>query len=291
MYLLFFRSIINKVEKKKFSSILIETLVPMLAMIMIDIYAGLIFAVTSELSGLFGFVFILFLFYMTFMFIRFWKGLSRGGLLLFPATLEPIYFITSFREMMRRHHADAARMQADRNAATAGVKFTDEEKNDYEKKTQRLFNADGSIANEFSNGKGGIDKKYEQIYLDYYKQGRLLQEHYGKELTFAQKSAQDRLIGLNASTQNEEWRSKMLQTEAQVQNQMKHPVSAQDKIKALPGETQLEEPKPEEPDDAENPETEDNEERPKTKVEDPNEKIKGNKQSTDTPDTGNQKIK
>ena len=293
MYLLFFRSIINKVEKKKFSSILIETLVPMLAMIMIDIYAGLIFAVTSELSGLFGFVFILFLFYMTFMFIRFWKGLSRGGLLLFPATLEPIYFITSFREMMRRHHADAARMQADRNAATAGVKFTDEEKNDYEKKTQRLFNADGSIANEFSNGKGGIDKKYEQIYLDYYKQGRLLQEHYGKELTFAQKSAQDRLIGLNASTQDEGWRSKMLQTEAQVQNQMKRPVSSatQEKLKALPGETQLEEPKPEEPDDAENQETEGKEERPKTKVEDPNEKIKGDKQSTDTPDAGNQKIK
>jgi hypothetical protein len=54
LYLFFFRTVINKVEKKKWTDILIETFAPLFAIIIIGIYAGIIFILTSELTGLFG---------------------------------------------------------------------------------------------------------------------------------------------------------------------------------------------------------------------------------------------
>ena len=40
-----------------------------------------------------------------------------------------------------------------------------------------------TIADEFSNGKGGVDKRFEQVYLDYYEQGLRRQKEYGMQLT------------------------------------------------------------------------------------------------------------
>lgn len=193
LYLFFFRTVINKVEKKKWTDILIETFAPLFAIIIIGIYAGIIFILTSELTGLFGLLMVIFLFFLTFVFVRYWKNLRVGAAQVFPTTLEPIYFITNFKQMQRNKHTQRANADANFNASKVGVEYSEEEQNDYEAKTRRLFKADDTIADEFSNGKGGFDKKYEQLYLDYYEQGQCRQKEYGMKVTELQRAAQAKI--------------------------------------------------------------------------------------------------
>ena len=262
LYLFFFRTVINKVEKKKFSAVLLETITPLFAMVLIGIYVGIIFTLTSELSGLFGMVFVLFLFYLTFVLIRYWKKLGSGTMVLFPATLEPIYFITNFKQMQRNRNHDRALQEANRNAADAGVEYTEDEQNDYEAKTRRLFKADGSIADEFSNGQGGIDKKYEKLYLDYYKQGERRRKEFGIEATALQKMAQDKIRALDASTGNEDFHKALVNADKQVNGSIKHPFTQ--------AEPEYEEPTPleqaEQEFEAENSKKKEPEDTPKTQI-------------------------
>lgn len=202
LYLFFFRAIINKVEKKKWADILIETFAPLFAIICMGLLTGIIFILTCELEGLFGLVMVIFLFWFLFAVIRWWRHLRVGAAQIFPSTLEPVYWLTNFKQMQRNRNQQRANTDADFNAQRAGVQFTDEEKQDYEKKTRRLFKEDGTIADEFSNGKGGVDKRFEQVYLDYYEQGLRRQKEYGMQLTALQKAAQDKIKALGSETGN-----------------------------------------------------------------------------------------
>jgi hypothetical protein len=95
--------------------------------------------------------------------------------------------------MQRNRHTQRANADANFNASKVGVEYSEDEQNDYEAKTRRLFKADGTIADEFSNGKGGFDKKYEQLYLDYYEQGQRRQKEYGMKVTELQRAAQAKI--------------------------------------------------------------------------------------------------
>ena len=180
-YILIFKIILGKgAEGKNWGVILLETFAPTLAMIFIGLYASIILQLGMIADGLIGILLELFLFWLTFMVIRWWKGLKYG--LFFPKTLGWLYLLTNMNQHRRNRNSERLRQDAEDNAKDAGIILTDEEQKFLDKRTERLFETNGNFKYDAN------DPRFKKVYQDWYKFA-INTRNLGKELTQEEKVA------------------------------------------------------------------------------------------------------
>lgn len=183
LYIFIFRVILGKFnEQEPMSEILLKTFSPILFVLFIGIYAGIVLQVGMLAEGLMGIFLEIFLFILTAKLIVFWHGLRSGTL--FPQTLKPVYILCNLGEFLRGRRSDRMGREANQNAKDEGIEFTNEEIYNLDKRTDRLFNEDGTFkedANTASN-----------TYKDWYKFAKN-EEKNGKELDKRTRDAMRRM--------------------------------------------------------------------------------------------------
>ena len=116
-----------------------------------------------DLSGVIGISVELFLFYITFKLIKWWKSLKVQNASVFPRTLNWIYVITNIKSFKRNRNNTLMGDEAGRLADDVGEEFTDQEKYEFEARTNKLFNEDGSIKSQYKN-----DPRYKPLLQNWY---------------------------------------------------------------------------------------------------------------------------
>lgn len=150
LYIFIFKIILGRgAENKKMTTILIEVFSPTLAMIGIGLYTGAVMIMGMTAEGLAGIVLEIFLFWLTFMIIRWWHDLSRNAIG-FPQTLVPVYMLTNLSEANRRRMADKARREAREDALDAGM-GPDWDKKTLDEQREELFDDNGKLKSIYAN--------------------------------------------------------------------------------------------------------------------------------------------
>ena len=177
LYIFIFQSVISKVNGKSWKEIFAETFSPLLYMIFIGLYAGLIVRINGLTTGIMAILIMIFMYILTIILIKWWSKHKY-----FPRTVKPIALLVSLPEMLRQHRMDCDDNDAQKRAAERGLEITDEDMKDPDKYRNKLFNEDGSMKAEFQNKRG------QQLYRDWIKhtQHRI---SLGEEPSIADKNA------------------------------------------------------------------------------------------------------
>ncbi len=105
LYIFIFRVILGRgAEGKPMGRIILETFAPTIAMIMIGLYAGIVMFMGMDAEGIFGLLLEIFLFWLTFMMIRWWHDFGRQ--VWFPNTLIWMYWLTNLSRAQQRLQQD-----------------------------------------------------------------------------------------------------------------------------------------------------------------------------------------
>lgn len=163
LYILVFKIILGRgVENKAWKEIILETFMPTFIMVLIGLYSGIILQVCLNMSGILGMIFIGFLFFLTFLIFKWWRSLSGGRF--FPKTLGWLYILTCSKQHHRMKNTERLRQQAENSARDAGITLTKEEQGQFDKRTAKFFNEDGTYKDEYKN-----DSKFRKSYEEWYK--------------------------------------------------------------------------------------------------------------------------
>lgn len=161
-------------QKKKFSTILMETFMPLLTLTLFGLYAGICLVVGMEMTGLIGLIIILFMFWLTIIIVKWWHDKSKNT---FPFTLNWLYFLATMNVGGRASSMSAELHDRQDNTVGGfedwkeGTKIKDEnDKRDrLERQTDFLFNDDGTMRKDriadFNNKEGA-----QQQVIDWYNQ-------------------------------------------------------------------------------------------------------------------------
>lgn len=145
LYVFIFKVILARAaEGKSWKQILIETLSPILAMVVIGAYVGLCILICAHLTGILGLLVEIGLFVVTAIVIRWWSRMPS----VFPKTLVPLAALLNMRQTINRHSAQKNNIEARTDAA----KFGDNEgpdTTDADKYREYYFNENGSLKHEF----------------------------------------------------------------------------------------------------------------------------------------------
>lgn len=111
LYIFIFRVILGRgAEGKPMGRIVLETFAPTIAMIMIGLYTGIVMFMGMDAEGIFGLLLEIFLFWLTFMMIRWWHDFGRQ--VWFPNTLIWMYWLTNLSRAQQRLQQDKIQNEA-----------------------------------------------------------------------------------------------------------------------------------------------------------------------------------
>lgn len=177
LYAFIFNVVLGMGEKgKKMSQIVLETFVPLFALVVFGAYAATCIMIGMAVEGFIGLCIILFMFFLTIVIIRWWKHYDGG--VFFPFTLGWIYTITSISAAYRRRQVEKLKNESETNSTQAGIHFDspeDKEKylQDPSYKTNKLFDENGNMRSEYAlkykqdadgDGAGNMQKEYDLWY-------------------------------------------------------------------------------------------------------------------------------
>lgn len=161
------------VERKKLSTILAETFMPIIALCLFDVYSNICLTLGMTVTGIAGLFVIIFMFWLTIIIIRWWHDVNNG--LIFPFTLNWIYALSSISGGNKRRNREKVKIEAEIAYRNAGIQLTQEQRENFEELTKVLFNEDGTIkdgvVNTSSNeGKAALESwyQYSQNYARYH---------------------------------------------------------------------------------------------------------------------------
>lgn len=161
------------VERKKLSTILAETFMPIIALCLFDVYSNICLTLGMTVTGIAGLFVIIFMFWLTIIIIRWWHDVNNG--LVFPFTLNWIYALSSISGGNKRRNREKVKIEAEIAYRNAGIQLTQEQRENFEELTKVLFNEDGTIkdgvVNTSSNeGKAALESwyQYSQNYARYH---------------------------------------------------------------------------------------------------------------------------
>ena len=129
------------VERKKLSTILAETFMPVLAICLFDMYSNICLTIGMQINGIVGLFIIIFMFWLTIIIIRWWHDLNNG--LLFPFTLNWIYALSSLTAGNKLKAKRRLELETELAYKNVGINLDKDHSLDDE--TDQFFNADGSI--------------------------------------------------------------------------------------------------------------------------------------------------
>lgn len=166
LYIFIFKVILGRgAENKKMSTIMLETFSPTIAMVFIGMYASIIMSIGMSLPGnLLGIIIEIFLFWLSFLVIRWWHDLDRHQSV-FPKTLNWIYMLTNISSFNRHRAEHKAKLQAEDDSIQAGMdegwadKTLDEQR-------EELFDENGQLKNKYQ------DNKYNKVVNNWYKRAQ-----------------------------------------------------------------------------------------------------------------------
>lgn len=146
LYLFIFNVVLGLgAERKKMSQILLDTFLPLIELVVIGTFAGIIINVNMLVDGFFGICLCVFELWLITVMIRWWHDSSRG--LMFPFTLGWLYMLTSLSKGNRARERERLMNESRNNALDVGIEYTDEELRDVNAKTNKLFVNGGSSIN------------------------------------------------------------------------------------------------------------------------------------------------
>ena len=162
LYIFIFKVILGRgAENKTMSRILIETFSPLIAMIMIGLYTGIIMQMGMNASGLIGICLEIFLFWLTFMMIRWWHDLGHG--MFFPLTLGWMYMITNLSASNRRRQQDRLKNESEQTAIDADMGRGWADKSLEEQRDELFESGGGRLKDKYRN-----DPKYKKVVNNWY---------------------------------------------------------------------------------------------------------------------------
>ena len=177
LYAFIFNVVLGMGEKgKKMSQIVLETFVPLFALIVFGAYAATCIMIGMAVEGFIGLCIILFMFFLTIVIIRWWKHYDGG--VFFPFTLGWIYTVTSISAAYRRRQVEKLKNESETNSTQAGIHFkSPEDKEKYLQdpayRTNKLFDENGNMRSEYvlkykqdadGDGAGNMQKEYDLWY-------------------------------------------------------------------------------------------------------------------------------
>lgn len=149
-YIFIYRVILSKgAENKTWTDILIETFAPCVCICFLGMYAGIAMFIGMDAEGLLGLVIEIFLFIFTFKMLKWWKELRRGTI--FPRNLNWIYMITNLTSFKRKRNTTRMGDEAQRLAEDSGDTLTEEERFNFDERTNHYFNEDGTLKSQYKN--------------------------------------------------------------------------------------------------------------------------------------------
>lgn len=149
MYIFIFSVILGMAaERKKMSDILKETFTPLLAFILFGVYAGICISVCLTATGVFCLALDIFLFWLTTRIVVWWHDAGRKSN--FPFTLSWLYFLATMRSANRASKRQELEDESIKDAANAGIDFDEEELQHFDKRTEKLFNPNGTMKTEYA---------------------------------------------------------------------------------------------------------------------------------------------
>ena len=182
MYIFIFKVILGKgAEGKSMAQILLETFSPLICLIMIGLYAGIVMTLGMTASGIFGILLELFLFWLTAMLIRWWHNLSNQRY--FPKTLVWVYMLTNMSQHTRMRNQERLNIESRQHATDSGDTLTDEEITHFDKRTEHYFNEDGTLRSQYAE-----DPRYNRSLEDWYRFAQNSRNN-GREWTEAERRA------------------------------------------------------------------------------------------------------
>ena len=177
LYAFIFNVVLGMGEKgKKMSQIVLETFMPLFALIVFGAYAATCIMIGMTVEGFIGLCIILFMFFLTIVLIRWWKHYDGG--VFFPFTLGWIYTVTSISAAYRRRQVEKLKNESETNSTQAGIHFeSPEDKEKYLQdpayRTNKLFDENGNMRSEYvlkykqdadGDGAGNMQKEYDLWY-------------------------------------------------------------------------------------------------------------------------------
>lgn len=166
-YIFIFRVILGRgAEGKPMGRIVLETFAPTICMIMVGLYSGIAMIMGMNAAGLIGIFLEIFLFWLTFMMIRWWHDFGRQ--VWFPNTLVPLYYLSNLSRAQQRLQQDKIRNEAKNQDIQNGMVdgYSDMSLEDQRKV---LFDENGNRRAEYR------DEKYDTQVMNWYNRAKALQ--------------------------------------------------------------------------------------------------------------------
>lgn len=175
-YIFIFRVLLGRgSEGKPMGRIVLETFAPTICMILIGLYSGMVMIMGMNAEGLIGIFLEIFLFWLTFMIVRWWHDAGRQTF--FPNTLIWLYYITNLSRAQRRIQQDKIKNQAKNQDIENGMEegYSDA---DIDKQREMLFDENGNLRERYK------DKKYNTQVMNWHNRAKALEGHgYNKQHT------------------------------------------------------------------------------------------------------------
>lgn len=166
-YIFIFRVILGRgAEGRPMGRIVLETFAPTICMILIGLYSGIVMIMGMNAEGLIGIFLEIFLFWLTFMIVRWWHDTGRQTF--FPNTLIWLYYITNLSRAQQRIQQDKIKNQAKNQDIENGMEegYSDA---DIDKQREMLFDENGNLRERYK------DKKYDTQVMNWYNRAKALE--------------------------------------------------------------------------------------------------------------------
>lgn len=167
LYIFIFRVILGRgAEGRPMGRIVLETFAPTICMILIGLYSGMVMIMGMNAEGLIGIFLEIFLFWLTFMIVRWWHDTGRQTF--FPNTLIWLYYITNLSRAQQRIQQDKIKNQAKNQDIENGMEegYSDA---DIDKQREMLFDENGNLRERYK------DKKYDTQVMNWYNRAKALE--------------------------------------------------------------------------------------------------------------------
>lgn len=154
MYMFIFNVVLGLgAEKKKFSTVLMETFMPMAALIVFGFYSAVCLTIGMEMEGLIGLLIIFFMFWLTIVIMKWWHDSSKHT---YPFTLNWLYFLATMNESGRMSSMSSELADRQNNVVNGfddwenGTAYSgeDDTRDRLERQTDFLFNDNGTLRKE-----------------------------------------------------------------------------------------------------------------------------------------------
>lgn len=156
LYLFIFNVVLGlAAERKKMSTILADTFLPLLALVLFGVYAGIIMTLNMSIDGFICLCLCVFEFWLTTWIIRWWHDSSRG--LMFPFTLGWLYALSSMSKVNKLRERERLENESANNATDVGIQLTQEQLTNLDARTDVFFDESGNLRTEFNTDKNGYD--------------------------------------------------------------------------------------------------------------------------------------